>query len=243
MAEIKLTNVGKSFRNEGKGGWIAAVSNVSLDVADHEFITIIGPSESGKSSLLKLIVGLEDADSGEIRIDGAPIKTSGRNRVRTGMVFRNGSLYPHMNVYRNLAFPLRLQHIPKEETERRIQDTARLLHAEDLLQKKPKELSREQKLRIAIARAIVGKPDVVVMDEPLVMLDDQERGRLRTELLRLRERRELTVIYAAYDLPEAMALGDRVVSLQDGRIEWVRTPEDILKEQLEKKSTEVQSEA
>ena len=98
-------------------------------------------------------------------------------------------------------------------------------------------------MRIAIARAIVGKPDVVVMDEPLVMLNDQERGRLRTELLRLRERRELTVIYAAYDLPEAMALGDRVVSLQDGRIEWVRTPEDILKEQLEKKSTEVQSEA
>ena len=243
MAEIKLTNVGKSFRNEGKGGWIAAVSNVSLDVADHEFITIIGPSESGKSSLLKLIVGLEEADSGEIRIDGSPIKTSGRNRIRTGMVFRSGFLYSHMNVHRNLAFPLRLQHIPKEETERRVQDAARLLHAEDLLQKKPKELSREQKLRIAIARAIVGKPDVVVMDEPLVMLDDQERGRLRTELLRLRERRELTVIYAAYDLPEAMALGDRVVSLQDGKIEWVRTPEDILKEQLEKKSTEVQSEA
>ncbi len=230
MAEVKLVNVGKVYVSKERGGAFAALSDFSLEIADHEFVTLSGPSECGKTTLLRLIVGLEFPDSGEIRIAGREAKRFSRNPFRTGMVFRSGSLYPHFTVYRNLLFPLKHLQLSREEKDLRVREAAKMFRAEKLLQKKPKELTREERMRAAIARAIVSSPDVVVMDEPLAMLDEQERAKLRIDLERLREQRRLTVIYAAYDLSEAMALGDRVVLMEDGRIERVRSPQELLQE-------------
>lgn len=229
MAEVKLVNVNKTYLDPERRAMITAVSDFGLDIADREFVTLTGPAECGKTTLLRLIMGLEDPDSGEITVGGKRVTSSGANPINTGMVFQSGTLYPHMTVYKNLAFPLKRLHLSKEEADRRIREAARLLHVEDLLPLKPKALTCEQNQRAAIARAVISNPDVVVMDEPLNRLDDQERSRLRAELLQLRERRQFTVIYVAYDLAEAMALGDRVVTMQEGRIVSVHTPEELLK--------------
>ena len=234
MAEVKLMNIGKSYFDEESRERITALHELNLVIADHEFVTLTGPSECGKTTLLRVIMGLEEPDSGEVFVSGIQTSGSNKNPVGTGMVFQSGSLYPHMTIYKNLAFPLKKLRLSREETERQISDAARLLQVEELLKLKPKALNREQNQRAAIARAIVSSPDVVVMDEPLTMLDDQQRSRLRADLIKLREQRKLTVIYAAYDLAEAMALGDRVVLMQDGRIESVKTPEEIFAEMQKK---------
>ncbi|MBR6321501.1 MAG: ABC transporter ATP-binding protein [Lachnospiraceae bacterium] len=230
MAEVKLSNVGKAFINRERTARIAAVSDFSLEVADHEFVTVTGPTECGKTTLLRLIMGLDEPDTGEIRIGGTLVKSSGKDRIKRGMVFQSGSLYPHMNVYRNLAFPLRKLHLSKEEKDLRVQEAAKEFHVEDLLELKPKALTPSQKQRVAIARAVISCPDLSVMDEPLSRLDDQEKSRLRAVLIRLRNERKLTVICAASDIAEAMALGDRVVTMKDGKIESVRTPQELAAE-------------
>ena len=230
MAEVRLVHVNKTYAGSKDQAAATAADNVCLDIGDQEFVTLTGPAECGKTTLLRIIMGLEEPDSGEIWVGKKRTDGADRNPVSTGMVFQSGSLYPHMTIYRNLAFPLKKLRLSREETEQRVNEAARLLGVKDLLLLKPKALNREQNQRVAIARAIVSMPDVVVMDEPLAMLNDQERSRLRADLISLREQRKLTVIYAAYDLAEAMALGDRVVFMQNGRIEDVKTPEELLKE-------------
>lgn len=233
MSKVVFQDVTKTYFKEsmekGKTDRITAVDGFSLEIRDHEFITLTGPSECGKTTVLRLVMGLEEPDSGEILTDSKWIthrKTETRN---TGMVFQSGSLYPHMTVYKNLAFPLKKQKLQREEADARIRETAALLKITEILSEKPGKLTKEENQRAAIARAIVSMPDVVVMDEPLRGLDEQERGRLRAELIRLRERRLFTVIYAAYDLAEAMALGDRAVQMEEGRILSVNTPEELLR--------------
>ena len=236
MAEVRLLDVEKSYINTETGERIKAADGICLEIHAHEFVALTGPSECGKTTLLRMIMGLEEPDSGEIWVSGKRTDGRDRNPVSTGMVFQSGSLYPHMNIYKNLAFPLKKLRLSKEETEKRVMDAARLFQIESLLKLKPKALNREQNQRVAIARAIVSTPDVVVMDEPLTRLDEQQKSRLRADLIRLREQRKLTVIYAAYDLAEAMALGDRVVFMEAGRIEAVKTPEEILAELRSKKA-------
>ena len=230
MAGVKLVNIQKTFIDERSGERITALQDVNLDISDHEFVTLTGPSECGKTTMLRLIMGLEEPDTGEVLVSGVQTNGKDRNPVSTGMVFQSGSLYPHMTIYKNLGFPLKKLRLSREEADRRIREAAELLKVTDLLQLKPKALSFEQNQRVAVARAIISSPDVVVMDEPLNRLDDQERGWLRTELIKLRELRRFTVIYAAFDLKEAMALGDRVVEMEKGRILSVRTPEELLKQ-------------
>ena len=230
MAGVKLVNIQKTYIDERSGERIAALQDVNLDIGDHEFVTLTGPSECGKTTMLRLIMGLEEPDAGEVLVSGVQANGKDRNPVSTGMVFQSGSLYPHMTIYKNLGFPLKKLRLSREEADRRIREAAELLKVTDLLQLKPKALSFEQNQRVAVARAIISSPDVVVMDEPLNRLDDQERGWLRTELIKLRELRRFTVIYTAFDLKEAMALGDRVVEMEKGRILSVRTPEELLKQ-------------
>ncbi len=233
MADVKLVNVNKTYMGPERRELINAVTDFSLDISDGEFITLTGPPECGKTTLLRLIMGLEDPDSGEITVGGQRVKSTGMNPINTGMVFQSGTLYPHMTVYKNLAFPLKRLRLSKEETERRVLDAARFLQIEELLKLKPGQLNLEQNQRAAIARAMVSQPDVIAMDEPLNRLNDQERSRLRAKLIELRTRRAFTLVYVAYDLAEAMALGDRVVNMEEGQIVSVRTPEELLK-QMEK---------
>ena len=234
MAEIELDQVTKVYYGsdaDDRGKVLRyALRDLSLKIGDKEFMTLTGPAESGKTTLLRLITGLEDADRGEVRIDGKSIDSKDSERRNIGMVFQSGSLYPHMTVFKNLAFPLKKLRLTKEETERRVLEAAGFLNVEGLLSMKPKQLSREENQRVAIARAIVSNPDVVVMDEPLARLDSHEQAGLRADLIRLREKRMMTVVYAAFDEAEAMALGDRVVMMEDGRIVSVRTPEELFRE-------------
>ncbi len=219
MAEVVLKNVTKIFP-----GNVVAVKNANLEVADKEFVVLVGPSGCGKSTFLRLIAGLEEVTEGEIYIDGKLVNDVAPKDRDIAMVFQNYALYPHMTVYENMAFGLKLRKYPKEEIRKRVEEAAEILGIQDLLDRKPKALSGGQRQRVAVGRAIVRKPKVFLFDEPLSNLDAKLRVQMRAEISKLHARLEATMIYVTHDQIEAMTMGDRIVVLKDGEIQQVADP-------------------
>jgi multiple sugar transport system ATP-binding protein len=222
MAEVKLDSVTKVFP-----GGARAVDALSLTVHDGEFLVLVGPSGCGKSTVLRIIAGLEEATEGVTSIDGRVVDDLRPKERDVAMVFQNYALYPHMTVAENLGFALRLRGTPKDEIKRQVADTAAMLGLDDLLDRKPKALSGGQRQRVAMGRAIVRRPRVFLMDEPLSNLDAKLRVSMRAELSRLHRRFRTTTIYVTHDQVEAMTLGDRIAVLDKGRLQQVGTPEDL----------------
>jgi len=222
MAGLVLKNVCKVYPN----GFVA-VKDFNLDIADKEFIIFVGPSGCGKSTTLRMIAGLEEISSGELWIDGKLVNDEEPKDRDIAMVFQNYALYPHMSVYDNMAFGLKLRKVPKNEIEKSVQEAARILGIDNLLDRKPKALSGGQRQRVAMGRAIVRNPKVFLMDEPLSNLDAKLRVQMRVEISKLHQRLETTIIYVTHDQTEAMTLGTRIVVLKDGLIQQVDTPQNL----------------
>ncbi len=218
MASVTLTNVVKKFDE------VTAVNDANLEVKDKEFLVLVGPSGCGKSTTLRMVAGLEEITSGTIEIGDTVVNDVPPKDRDIAMVFQNYALYPHMDVYNNMAFGLKLRKFPKDEIERRVKEAAQILGIEDLLKRKPKQLSGGQRQRVALGRAIVREPKVFLMDEPLSNLDAKLRVQMRTELSKLHDRLQTTVIYVTHDQTEAMTMGDRIVVLKDGIIQQVDDP-------------------
>src|ERR1700752_1372278 len=221
MAQVSLRKVVKRF------GDVEAVRGVDLDIADKEFVVLVGPSGCGKSTTLRMIAGLEDITEGEIAVDGTGVNDVPPKDRDMAMVFQNYALYPHMTVYENMSFGLRLKHYPKPEIARRVQDAARILDITELLERKPRQLSGGQRQRGARGRAIVHNPKVSLFDEPLSNLDAKLRVQMRTEIKRVHQKVRTTTVYVTHDQVEAMTLADRVVVMNGGRIEQIGTPNDL----------------
>ncbi len=222
MAQVGLKNVVKVFP-----GGVVAVDNVTLDVKDKEFVVLVGPSGCGKSTMLRLIAGLEVATEGDIFIGDRRVNNVPPKDRDIAMVFQNYALYPHMSVYENMAFGLKLKKYPKSEIESRVKDAAGILGLEKLLHRKPKELSGGQRQRVAVGRAIVRKPTAFLFDEPLSNLDAKLRVQMRTELHRLHIRLQSTMVYVTHDQTEAMTLGDRIAVVKDGIVQQVDAPTNV----------------
>lgn len=222
MAQVSLKNVVKMFP-----GGIVAVNKVDFGVENKEFVVLVGPSGCGKSTTLRLIAGLETASEGEIYIGNRKVNNIPPKDRDIAMVFQNYALYPHMTVYENMAFGLRLKKYPMEEINLRVREAAGILGLEKLLNRKPRELSGGQRQRVAVGRAIVRKPLVFLFDEPLSNLDAKLRVQMRTELHRLHIRLQATMIYVTHDQTEAMTLGDRIVVMKDGVIHQIDTPTTV----------------
>jgi multiple sugar transport system ATP-binding protein len=203
------------------------VNDVSLDIDDGELMILVGPSGCGKSTLLRMIVGLEDITSGDMVIAGKRVNDLAPRDRNLSMVFQNYALYPHMTVYENIAFPLRLSKTPDEEVKRRVQDAADVLELNEHLQRKPANLSGGQRQRVAMGRAIVRQAEAFLFDEPLSNLDAKLRGQMRTEISRLQRRLAITTVYVTHDQTEAMTLGDRVCVLRKGKIQQVASPREL----------------
>jgi len=206
---------------------VVAVQAFSLDIADKEFIVLVGPSGCGKSTTLRMIAGLEDISEGDLLIDGELMNGVAPKDRDIAMVFQNYALYPHMSVYDNMAFPLKLKHMDKAEIDKKVREAAEILGITEYLERKPKALSGGQRQRVAIGRAIVRSPKVLLMDEPLSNLDAKLRNQMRAEILKLRQRINTTFIYVTHDQTEAMTLGDRIVIMKDGYIQQIGTPQDV----------------
>jgi multiple sugar transport system ATP-binding protein len=219
MAEVILENVTKVF----PGGTVA-VEEFSLNIRDQEFIVLVGPSGCGKSTTLRMVAGLEEATRGTIRIGNRVVNDVPPKDRDIAMVFQNYALYPHMTVYKNMAFGLRLRRFPKAEIDRRVREAAKILGIEELMDRKPRALSGGQRQRVAVGRAIVRQPQAFLFDEPLSNLDAKLRVEMRAELKRLHHRLKTTVIYVTHDQAEAMTLGDRVVVMNAGRVQQVAPP-------------------
>ena len=219
MAQVSLRNVVKEFQSG-----IKVVKNISFDVSNKEFIVLVGPSGCGKSTTLRLIAGLETVTSGDVLIGNKNVNNVLPKDRDIAMVFQNYALYPHMTVYENMAFGLKLKKYPQEEIDTRVKEAAGILGLENLLKRKPRELSGGQRQRVAVGRAIVRKPLVFLFDEPLSNLDAKLRVQMRTELHRLHIRLQSTMIYVTHDQTEAMTLGGRIVVMKDGIIHQVDTP-------------------
>ena len=222
MAGVQLKNIVKRYPNG-----FTAVKDFNLDIEDKEFIILVGPSGCGKSTTLRMIAGLEDISDGELLIDGKRMNEVEPKDRDIAMMFRNYALYPHMSVYDNIAFGLQLRKVPKDEIDERVREAARILDLESLLDRKPKDLSGEQRQRVVMGRAIVRRPKVFLMDEPLSNLDAKLRSQMRVELARLHKTLETTIIYATQDQTEAMTLGSRIVVMKDGVVQQVDTPEKL----------------
>ena len=260
MAEVILKNVRKVYPNteskkkkkkdeavEKKNNLeitdegVVAVQDFNIDVADKEFIVLVGPSGCGKSTTLRMIAGLEEISGGELFIDGKQMNDVAPKDRDIAMVFQNYALYPHMTVYENIAFPLKLKKIaetdadgkthlkkmPNDEIDRRVREAAEVLDITQFLDRKPKALSGGQRQRVAIGRAIVRSPKVLLMDEPLSNLDAKLRNQMRAEIIKLREKIDTTFIYVTHDQVEAMTLGDRIVIMRDGFIQQIGTPQEV----------------
>ena len=260
MAEVILKNVRKVYPNteskkkkkkdeavEKKNNLeitdegVVAVQDFNIDVADKEFIVLVGPSGCGKSTTLRMIAGLEEISGGELFIDGKQMNDVAPKDRDIAMVFQNYALYPHMTVYENIAFPLKLKKIaetdadgkthlkkmPNDEIDRRVREAAEILDITQFLDRKPKALSGGQRQRVAIGRAIVRSPKVLLMDEPLSNLDAKLRNQMRAEIIKLREKIDTTFIYVTHDQVEAMTLGDRIVIMRDGYIQQIGTPQEV----------------
>ena len=199
----------------------------SLDIADREFVVLVGPSGCGKSTTLRMIAGLEEITDGELYIGDKLMNDVAPKDRNIAMVFQNYALYPHMTVYENMAFSLKLKKCSKEEIDKRVREAAHILNITEYLDRKPKALSGGQRQRVAIGRAIVRNPAVFLMDEPLSNLDAKLRNQMRAELIKLRQRIDTTFIYVTHDQTEAMTLGDRIVIMKDGFIQQVGTPQQV----------------
>ncbi len=222
MAAISMQNIVKQYSD----GFLA-VNDVSLEVGDGEFVILVGPSGCGKSTLLRMIVGLEDITSGDMLIDGTRINEKAPRDRNLAMVFQNYALYPHMNVYENIAFPLRLKHTPDNEIKARVQEAADVLELTEHLERKPANLSGGQRQRVAMGRAIIRRADAFLFDEPLSNLDAKLRGQMRAEISRIQRRLGTTTVYVTHDQTEAMTLGDRIAVLRKGLLQQVGTPHDL----------------
>jgi multiple sugar transport system ATP-binding protein len=208
-------------------GKVEAVSNVSLRIADGEFLVLLGPSGCGKSTILRVVAGLEDADSGEIVIGGRLVNFIDPVKRNVAMVFQNYALYPHMSVYKNIAFPLQIAKKHKDEVEAAVRRAAGILGLEDLLQRLPGQLSGGQRQRVALARAIVREPQAFLMDEPLSNLDAQLRIQTRLELIQLHQRLGITTMYVTHDQVEAMTMGHRIAVMSEGVLQQIGTPQEV----------------
>jgi multiple sugar transport system ATP-binding protein len=223
MASISLRGICKFFP-----GNVAAVSDFSMEIEDKEFIVLVGPSGCGKSTVLRMIAGLEDISQGELYIGGQLVNNDVPPKDRNiAMVFQNYALYPHMNVYKNMAFALELRKMPRDEIKRRVQEAAQILNIEHLLDRKPKALSGGQRQRVALGRAMVRNPAVFLLDEPLSNLDAKLRASMRTELIKLHQRLGTTFIYVTHDQTEAMTMGNRIVVMKDGFIQQIDEPQNL----------------
>ena len=221
MASVTLEHVVKRF-NE-----VVAVRDVSISIQDKEFLVLVGPSGCGKSTILRMIAGLEEMSDGNIYIGDRLVNDVPPKDRDIAMVFQNYALYPHMSVYDNLAFALKLRHTPKQEIQRRVQEAADILGIGQLLQRKPKQLSGGQRQRVALGRAIVREPLVFLMDEPLSNLDAKLRVQTRAELIKLHRRLQTTVVYVTHDQVEAMTMGSRIAILRDGVLQQLDAPSEV----------------
>jgi multiple sugar transport system ATP-binding protein len=222
MAAITIRNLDKTYPD----GY-HAVQDVSLDIADGEFMILVGPSGCGKSTLLRMIVGLEDITAGDLLIGGQRVNQKAPRDRNLSMVFPNYALYPHLSVFENIAFPLRLKHVPEAEIQERVNKAADTLELHEHLGRKPSQLSAGQRQRIAMGRAIVRQADALLFDEPLSNLDAKLRGQMRTEILRMQRRLGTTTVYVTHDQTEAMTLGDRVAVLRKGELQQVAGPREL----------------
>ncbi|MCI9429606.1 MAG: sn-glycerol-3-phosphate ABC transporter ATP-binding protein UgpC [Lachnospiraceae bacterium] len=222
MASLSLKNICKKYPNG-----FEAVKDFNLEIADKEFIIFVGPSGCGKSTTLRMVAGLEDISSGELKIDGRLVNDVEPKDRDIAMVFQNYALYPHMTVYDNMAFGLKLRKVSKEKIDEMVKEAARILDLEKLLDRKPKALSGGQRQRVAMGRAIVRSPKVFLMDEPLSNLDAKLRVQMRTEIAKLHQRLGATIIYVTHDQTEAMTLGTRIVVMKDGIVQQVDSPQNL----------------
>jgi multiple sugar transport system ATP-binding protein len=222
MAAIEMNRIVKQY-----GDGFAAVNDVSIDVADGEFMILVGPSGCGKSTLLRMIVGLEDITSGDMIIGGERVNDQAPRERNLAMVFQNYALYPHLTVYENIAFPLRLAKAPDSEVDSKVRAASQTLELDEHLERKPGNLSGGQRQRVAMGRAIVRDAQAFLFDEPLSNLDAKLRGQMRTEIARLQKRLGITTVYVTHDQTEAMTLGDRVAVLRRGVMEQLATPREL----------------
>jgi multiple sugar transport system ATP-binding protein len=221
MANVVLKNIAKRF------GDVVAVNDVNLKIADREFVVLVGPSGCGKTTTLRMIAGLEEISAGEIRIGDRVVNKLTPMERNIAMVFQSYALYPHMKVFDNMAFGLKMRKVSKEQREEQVKKAAEILGIEDLLNRKPKQLSGGQRQRVALGRAIVRDPDVFLFDEPLSNLDAKLRVQMRIELKKLHERLKATVVYVTHDQVEAMTMGDRIVVMKDGIVQQVGSPLEL----------------
>ncbi len=222
MSTVSLKNVKKIYE-----GNVTAVHDFNLDIADKEFIVLVGPSGCGKSTTLRMIAGLEEITEGDLFIDEKRVNDVEPKDRDIAMVFQSYALYPHMTVYDNMAFALKLRKTPKAEIDQKVKEAAEILGITEYLKRKPKALSGGQRQRVAIGRAIVREPKVFLMDEPLSNLDAKLRNQMRAELIKLRQRIDTTFVYVTHDQTEAMTLGDRIVIMKDGYIMQIGTPQEV----------------
>ncbi|MGB8956636.1 MAG: sn-glycerol-3-phosphate ABC transporter ATP-binding protein UgpC [Tumebacillaceae bacterium] len=222
MARVQLKHVYKRYTGD-----VVAVKDFDLDIQDKEFLVMVGPSGCGKSTTLRMIAGLEEISDGELWIGDRLVNDVHPKDRDIAMVFQNYALYPHMNIYDNMAFGLKLRKVDKKEIDRRVREAAKILDIEHLLDRKPKALSGGQRQRVALGRAIVREPQVFLMDEPLSNLDAKLRVQMRAEIAKLHKRLATTVIYVTHDQTEAMTMGDRIVVMKDGIVQQVGTPQEI----------------
>ncbi|WP_274648525.1 ABC transporter ATP-binding protein [Paenibacillus humicola] len=223
MAGVRLEHIYKKYA----GSDAASVKDVNLDIKDKEFLVLVGPSGCGKSTTLRMIAGLEEISEGKLFIGDRLVNDVAPKDRDIAMVFQSYALYPHMNVYQNMAFGLKLRKFKKAEIDKRVREAAKILDIEHLLDRKPKALSGGQRQRVALGRAIVREPQVFLMDEPLSNLDAKLRGQMRAEITKLAKRLETTVIYVTHDQIEAMTMGDRIVVMKDGVIQQAASPEEL----------------
>lgn len=222
MATIEMKNIVKKY-----GDGFPAVNDVSIDVADGEFLILVGPSGCGKSTLLRMIVGLEDITDGDMVIAGKRVNDLAPRDRNLSMVFQNYALYPHLSVYENIAFPLRLQKRPEKEIDEKVREASKTLDLDEHLDRKPANLSGGQRQRVAMGRAIVRQADAFLFDEPLSNLDAKLRGQMRTEIARLQKKLGITTVYVTHDQTEAMTLGDRVAVMKRGILQQLATPREL----------------
>jgi multiple sugar transport system ATP-binding protein len=222
MADVVLKHVYKTYQ-----GGVTAVKDFNLEIKDKEFIVLVGPSGCGKSTTLRMVAGLEEISQGELYIDGKLVNDVPPKDRDIAMVFQNYALYPHMTVYDNMAFGLKLRKVPRAEIDQKVKEAAKILGIEEYLNRKPKALSGGQRQRVALGRAIVRNPKVFLMDEPLSNLDAKLRVQMRTEIAKLHDRLQTTFIYVTHDQTEAMTMGSRIVVMKDGVIQQVDKPQVI----------------
>ena len=222
MGAIKISGVGKIYPNGTR-----ALEDVNIEINDGEFVVLVGPSGCGKTTLLRMVAGLEDITEGEIFIGDKIVNEVAPKDRDIAMVFQNYALYPHMSVYDNMAFSLKLRKLPKEEIDKKVKDAARTLEISELLERKPKALSGGQRQRVAMGRAIVRSPEAFLMDEPLSNLDAKLRVQMRAELGQLHTQLETTTLYVTHDQVEAMTMGDRVAVIRKGELQQIDTPREI----------------